>query len=641
VTQPRSGRPPLIVVSGPLPSLSAGRPVVLWDSFEDDHGRHLSLPRELERHFERCQALFVRWRDGLGRIPVRNQCLVEALALEPSDPGSLWWATALPTTPGEQLPAVADILKLLLLEERYAEGVWGDIEYHGSNRPLREVLRSWCTALGVSFTWVRARPRSEAVRLWDKARWYQRLPMFIQAVLRLRAFLRMRRRTGRAPAWKGVAPPDMVIATYFPNVDADAAARGELRSHYWGRLHDLLETRQLRVRWLWVFGAGGGMTLDEAVTAQQAMNARAVSTGHEHLFVESALGAAGLLRGLALYGRFVLASLRFGALKRHFRLPGSLVDFFPLLAADWYSSLRGPGAMVTALYAVAYQAAVRAVPDRTKGLLYVWENQGWEHLLLGAWRMAKRGPAVGVVHVPGCAASMTLRNRLGPVRVADARNLLPDRLAVPGAATGRAMRNLGWPGERLVEVEALRFEALAAAHDRERRPLPDAGRRLLILTGIQPADARIDLELLHRAEQGGGLDRYDQVTIKPHPFCPVDAILNSIPFVCRPEVSQERIEDLCAVHDVVYCASGTTASLHAAWLGMPLIISGHSEGLNLSPFTGDSGAHFACTAAELAGQLANPPRVAMPSDYFTFDVRLPRWTDLLASALGPRADARA
>jgi len=609
-------------------------PVVLWDSFDDDGGRHLSLPLALDRSFEYWQARFVAWRDGLASTRVGGRSLTEALALPGTPRVSLWWPTAVATTAPESLPRVADILKLVIIEQYCTDHGVTSLEYCGDSQVLATVLQRWCRARGSDFAWVRPQPTAPTT---TRARtlWYQRLPHMVKAALYLRGFLRRRRAMGRTPRFEASRAPRLAIATYVPNVDLTAATAGEFRSHYWGPLQDLLRALGVSVRWLWVFSDGGGMTLTEAVALQQRLNRAAGSASDEHVFVESAVGPAGLLRALLVYTRLALASVRFRSLRRQFRLPGSAIDFFPLLADDWYGSLRGAGAMYTALYAESYRATIQELPRSVRGLIYVWEHQSWEYLLLAAWRSTCASLALAAAHVPGCTAQMALRNRLGPARRDDPFMMMPDHLVAIGQPAAEGLRNFGWPAPVVNQAEALRFHHLAGSYGRERRPLPAAGRRLLVVCGILPSEVRLQLDLLAAAARLGGLDRYRSVVIKPHPFCPIGGILPEIPPGHHFDVTAARLETLYAETDVVFCASTTSASLDAAWLGMPVILSGAVEGLNLNPFKGIDGVVFATTVSELHRQLDRPSQIPVAPDYVDLDPALPKWRRLLTELLNP------
>lgn len=557
-------------------------------------------------------------------------------ALATPDGGSLWWSSAFAVTPPESLSRVADVMKLWILEQLFEADRFHHLRYVGSNRPLAEVLRLWSDHEGCAFEW-EPTPAGHSPARHGRPGLRERLPHIAQAALYLRSFLRKwktMRRNRLVPDRE--EPADVVVLTYFPNIDLELSRRGVFRSNYWGDLPALIQSLGLRVRWIWLYSDSRATPLSDAVLLRNVFNDRRRETREEHGFVEEAVTVTGLVRALGNYLRFLRAGVSFRKASRQFVARGSEINFYPILREDWLSSLWGTSAMYSSLYREALFGTIRELPRQTSRLLYLWENQSWEYLLLRAWKAAKTEPALGVAHVPNCPAVMNLRNRLGALKSADKSYALPDGISVVGRPSIRSFERLGWPRGILTAAEALRFQHLAGKQGRDRRDLPAQRRHLLVVTGIMPDEVRLQLELLARAGARGGLSTYSRVSIKPHPFCPVDDVLAELSLTLQPTIVEGSLDKLFGDVDVVYCASSTSAAAEVAWFGLPLILSGAVRGMNLNPFKGVDGVRFAETTLELVTQLQEPPRVDVSPDYFQLDPDLPLWRAALA---GPVVEA--
>ena len=150
-----------------------------------------------------------------------------------------------------------------------------------------------------------------------------------------------------------------------------------------------------------------------------------------------------------------------------------------------------------------------------------------------------------------------------------------------------------------------------------------------MVAGILPEEARFQIQLLKQVDEQGGLEKYDQVLIKPHPGLALDPILKDLKPNFKFNLASRPIIELMEQTDVVYCANSTGASLEAAWLGVPLIILAAMDSMNLNPLFGFPDQSFIKDCAGLLSALENPRPIEMPEDYFFLDEDLHSWKNLL------------
>jgi surface carbohydrate biosynthesis protein (TIGR04326 family) len=596
-------------IEGLQPDRQPNDVVVYWDKFSAEPGT-VSLATRLDDRFEALQARFVDWRDTMAAADLKGRTLSSHLDLGVPGGGSLWWSTTVAATPPETLDRVASVLKLLLLEEIAAAATFSAVRYDGDDARLARVLENWCNSQRHSFTWNgRPAPRG-AFHL-------------VRATRYLLSFLKKR---AQMPAKShATRSSDVAIVTYFPNVVDEAVREGKFESRYWGPLHKLIDGLGLKVRWIWFHSDAGTMTIADAVAFRDSLNEPRAP--HTYEFLEEHWQARHLFASLRLFCRLAWLGFCARRLESRFRCAGSSISFFPLLEDEWRSSFHGAHAMFMAIYAVAFRNAF--VADHPKRLLYVWENQSWEFLLLDAWKRSQTGPAIAVAHTANCSSPMLLRNRIGRNQQESVTRLGPDCLVAIGAPAAKALRDFGWPPAAVTEAEALRYDHLNGAYRSARRAVPDTGRQLLVLTGISRTEAEWQVRLLAEAAAHGGLRRYGRIVFKAHPFCPVNAIVAAAELTLPHSVVTTGLGELLVKSDVVLSGSGTSASTEVSWYGVPQVLIGAQEGLNLSPLRAIPNVRFVVTAPDLAEQLDSPMPTLLDQAYFRLDPELPRWRSIL------------
>jgi surface carbohydrate biosynthesis protein (TIGR04326 family) len=324
-----------------------------------------------------------------------------------------------------------------------------------------------------------------------------------------------------------------------------------------------------------------------------------------------------------------IAAASFGLRKANhlFQPEGSVVDFWPLFAREWIDSLRGVGAIVSCLQVGCLERAVGRLPPQRLGI-YIQENQPWEMALIHAWKVAGHGTLVGVPHTT--VRYWDLRyfhdprsyNRTGRNELP-----LPDRVAVNGPVAKRAYLDAGYPPDRLVEVEALRYLHLGRRLP-ERDAAPPENRQLNVLVCGDFLAATNRKMLAWLVEAVRLLPNRMVCRVKPHPAYPMDPDDLALSAV---EVVEGPLSQLLIDTDVVFASNITSAAVDAYCQGLSVIQMLDGSTFNVSPLRGLAEVSYVSDARELAEALMNPqrPRRSTPVAYFYLEQSLPRWRELL------------
>ncbi len=602
--------------------------VVYWDELVVPVGS-VSIPQLVEDQAETLRDEYVSWCVELGEVRFDGQSLKSRLASRLLGGGSFWWTTLIAQHSPMVTPAIKDVFRLRSLELYYRRGVFTGLEYRGSDKRLAFVLKDWMRSLGHPFSW-HSPPvlfSSGGVR-----RWFDCLPYALQSLLYAGHFLVKRyyyARSGPRPSIQRDA--DLVVFTYFPNIDVEKARAGEFSSSYWGPLPGLFRQLGLRVTWVWFYANSSQLTYQESVALRRQLNSRHFLNHHESfLMLEDFMTLRDVLSAFASYLLLWFRSLKLRPVRQYFRLLDSDINFFSLLKSDWLTSLCGSEAMKHCLYAAAMRATLKRTGPGREGLLYAWENQGWEQILLYLAQNLPMRRTLAFAHTNSCTAPLFMRTVLGKevMTTAGARPL-PDCLVATGEASRDVLVSWGWPAERIHVAEAVRYMELVGKHNMLRRTLPGSNRRLLMVSGYMLSEAIFQVKILQEAADCGALSSYSSITIKPHPFCPVDDLLREMSLPVPVNVAGHRLDVLFQDADVVYAANSTSAAVEAAWFGLPLILTAALDGLNLSPLKGLKGVTFIANAGQLAQSLDTPAQVELWPEYYNLDPELRGWKSLL------------
>jgi surface carbohydrate biosynthesis protein (TIGR04326 family) len=341
------------------------------------------------------------------------------------------------------------------------------------------------------------------------------------------------------------------------------------------------------------------------------------------------MNVATVCRAVILYFRVALKAIGLPTFPDHFHFSNSSMNLWPVMAKDWYSSVLGPKAIDGCLMIATFQSLVSKLPDQEWGI-YLYENQPWEKALIRAWKKNKHGKIFGCQH---SSVRFSLLNYVEDNKIYNLKDYslpLPDFIAVNGNGAKNLLKHVCFPKSKIRVVEALRYMYL-----KDPLTLPKTSdckkskKILLVLTGILPEEVKRQLIFLNKAAEQGALMGYDEVFVKPHPFCPVEPILAKISLQRDFRVIDKPLSQIWPEVSVVYAAHSTSSGLEAALSGLPVIIFLDEDNLNLSPLYQWDGVAHVGRAKDLRKMLkASQPPPLIPG-YFCLDVGLPRWRMLL------------
>ena len=609
--------------------------VLCWQSYAH---RDLvsSVPRYLEDHAERLRARYLTFIHDLGESRIDGKRVVDHLNM--GDGFSFWWMTQLAEKSPFKSPRIYDCLRLLALEEILLEKKPSELALDSSDRNLAQAIRRLCQNLRINFIW---RSGKKSKQEWSLRGFYRALPYPVQGLISLRYLvMRWPLRKLEKPQWFS-GDNAIFLCSYFAHLDPVSGAEGRFYSHQWEGLPKYLHDSGKYTNWIQHFlHRPSDLDAKTGLNWMRLFNRDAYKQGY-HTFLETYLSWNVVLRALKNWFWLNAVSWRLRQISCAFNPRGSAAWLWPLLRSDWRVSLNGPVAISNCLWVELFDAALKDIPHQKIGL-YLWENQGWESALLRAWRRHGHGGIIGVPHAT--IVFWHLNNFDDPRTLNSNQNCakpLPNRLAVNGPMAWKAFTETGYPVERLVEVEALRFQyLLALGSGKSKKPGDDPAsarfqaqglpKRVLILGDFT---IKQTLKMLRCIEAASHLiDAEISLTLKPHPVCPMRR--EDFPTLSF-ELTDRPLAEIMQDFNLAFSSNTSSAGLDALLAGLYVVIFLDDEDFNHSPLRGVEGVRFVRTARELAIALQADRRNEFPpaaGDFFWLDNQLPRWRRVLSKS---------
>ena len=604
---------------------------VLWRDFGDlSSPNNFSLPRIVEENSEILRKRYLSWIFDLGETCIESRRLVDCLDLSPSL--SYWWMTLFVEKCNySKSPHIDDAIRFMAMDSYVNSEAVQSVRFVGASPKLAKVLASWAVQKGFTFTWQQVEERRRSQSSWIE--WlYRKLPHPIQGLswLVVRVLQRWPLRKCGLVDWINTNG-QVTFVSYSDNLVPSEIEKGHFVSRYWGHLPDELKRYECNTNWIHLYSKD--VLLPNAKKAARTINQFNKSAGgaQSHITLDTFLSVKVILNTLRDWFRLMLkgGGLWVPLSKVH----ADKLSLWPLFDDEWSRTIFGQVALSNILFIHQFRAALDALPKQ-RLCVYLQENQGWERALLDAWKAASHGEIVSVSH--STVRFWDLRYFYDSRSYVDhGKNKMPmpDKIAINGPAMMAAYLHGGCPEERLISVEALRYLHLAniKARDNDERKNINCPVRVLVVGDYLLKNTEQQIFLLQSAMEF--LQNKMSFVLKPHPNCP---ILSERYSMLGFGVSDESIDTLLTVSDVVYSNNVTSAAVDAYCAGIPVVSLVTPETLNMSPLRGNGKVLFVSCPLELADALntvaSNPLSIGQSQDFFFIDKMLPRWRQLILAS---------
>lgn len=614
--------------------LDKSNDILLWQSYASKDTL-CSIPCYVDEHGERLRAKYLAFIHDLGESQINAKRVVDHL--DNGDGFSFWWMTQLAEKSPFKSPRIFDCLRLLALEEILLERRPSSLTLVSSDLVLSNAMRVLCNNLRINYFWQAGEKLPQKFSLRSL---YDKLPFFAQGLIALvrHIALRWSLRKLQKPEWFS-GKNTVFFCSYLFNLDVDSCNDGRFYAWQWEELPQYLQNSGKQTNWIHhlVLNAGAPST-NKGIDWLRRFNRDRGKQGC-HAFLDTFLSSAVVWRAFKRWLWLNVTCWRLRKVSRAFTPNGSAVQMWPLMRQDWLTSMSGSVAINNCLWVELFDEVFSKMPHQETGL-YLWENQGWESALLHAWMRHGHGRIIGVPH---STVVFWHLNNFDDARSLNSNKIcakpLPDQLAVNGPMAWEAFASTGYPVERLVEVEALRFQYLlklnadkATFRDnkfKSENVSAKGGSKLLILGDFT---FKQTVRMLKCVESASLLMNHDvSITLKPHPACRIDKDDYS---ALRFNLTDLPLAEIMCDFDYAFSSNVSSAGLDALLAGVPVVIFLEDNCFNHSPLRGIKGVKFARSGQNLADALQlidlNASDHFSAGDFFWLDKKLPRWRNLLS-----------
>jgi len=596
--------------------------VAYWGVYTEDKDRY-SIPRIVEDNADELKNEYLQFLYHLGNKKHKGKSLKEHLAIR--EDFSLWWMSLLVEKSQWKSPHLYTVFRVLALQRLVQETKVNEIKLYGLEKIVAEVIQLFCERLDIKVTVLKVAERckeSSIVSLYNK------LPHVLQAIIYFFRYMILRWPFKKSHTAKFVSGNSGTVAffSYFTNVDLSAAENNQFRSGFWTDLHDVLKQNNICSIWLHMYVKSN--TVPNRKNAFQLIKKFNVNNESQlHNLLDSYINTRLIFSVLRDYCKLIIHTNPLRNRKVFFLLAGSNINLWPILKRDYKCSLFGKTAMFNIIMLNLFESYAKKIPKQQLGL-YLQENQGWERSLIYAWRKMGHGEIIGVPHT--VVSEWDLRHYSDPLEYVTKDMLqlpIPDRVALNGMAAFDSYRKSGFPSEKLLKVEALRYLYLNKYAAKKNIGNGVTGSLRLLVLGDYLSDVTRDqLQLLSDAYQH--FPKGTKLLVKSHPANPI--IPTDWPSLSFQNLDKP-MDELEGLYDVAFTSNPTSAAVDAFLAGKPVLTMLDATSFNMSPLRGKTGVYFVATAHELSHLLSGNliPPLCSQNDFFNTDPMLPLWSDVV------------
>lgn len=587
--------------------------VVLWQSFLPNEAPldWVSLPDEVHEHRISLRKAYQAWLRRVGSTSFRGRSLAHHMRLAP---GLSYWWMALPANFSlEPNSPVYDVVRLLALTRLIDERGATYVRIEADDSGVARLLSRWARDSGRPFI---VGSTSGSPRRGARAAAYRLLPPLAALRVLVGAAAVPRRAVPQVNAGEAAG---IMVVDYLAHLGPRTASAGEFDPRYWGPLVDLLQAQPTPVTWLHLpanpLGRQVAM-LDRRILARLAQG----SPGQRHRLLLDRLSVGVLLRAARDYVRITWRGLT---------TPGhaydeteSRVPTRAAVAVAKRDEFYGRTAMLNALWISLFASELRAAGPQRMGI-FLMENQPWEMAFIAAWRNAGNGPLIGVLHTTALFWSTRLFKDPDAQWTADDEAMpSPDVVVVNGPDMLAQVMAGGYPMDRVVEAEALRFLYSGTLDKASPVAVPP---RVLVMGEYSPTATDHLVDLVTRALPRGA----SNVKFRPHPAA------DSTPAVVLAIDRSESLVDALKCSDIVVCGSLSSVAVDAVLAGRSTVIVADPTLFRSSPAEGLVGVTYVRDDEDMRRALAMTARSDRRPAPFHMDSDLKRWRALIEQVVAP------
>jgi surface carbohydrate biosynthesis protein (TIGR04326 family) len=583
-----------------------------------------SIPKIIEENADNFKSMYLDWVYKLGRENLNGKTVIDQLSIRKDF--SFWWTTLIFEKSKWKSPGIFKSFQLMALFsilERFDD--ISSIDISLSDKNIQKSILEWSTKNNVIINIIDN--QSKKINYFSLNNLFDSSPHFIRAIIWLinYSFRRWPRNRYRYKPNLNSKKDNLLILSYFLNIDKKQVKNNAFRTGYWTSLHDLLPEINKKVNWLHMFVKSNDYSsIKDANYLLNDFNKNNMSSD-SHSLLDNSLCFGVIIGTLKDYLKIVFIGYRMKNIKQYFEIENTKINLWNYLCFDWNCSIFGKTAIANCLYLNLFEKAFNEIPTQSKAL-YLLENQAWEKCMLYAWHKNNHGSIIGVQHTTVSFWDLRHFFNINEYKKLGLHKMpIPDKFALNGPISANMYAKNHIAENKIVDVEALRYLHLDYS-SRKDNNLAIQENTLLVLGDIDPIITFNQMQLLSRALRMITFSL--NIIVKPHPMCAISE--KQFPDINFKIVSNS-LENLRKSYSIAFTSNPTAASLDVYLSGKKVIIMLDSNSFNMSPLRGYKDVDFITTEEELSNKISQVNNIKNypKNNFFYIDLMLPRWNKLL------------
>ncbi len=607
------------------PTFSKHFNMLLWNSYGfEDYPDAISIPKIIERFSQEFRSRYLFWVYEIGETKIKEKSLVDHLELQKRF--SFWWMTAIAEKNNyAKSPQITDAIRLYALEKLINENKINSLELITCNKYLLKSIKLMSSRYKINLKY---KLNKLPERKYSKFKSiYNFLPNILRAFFWLiKYFLnhsKIAKETNHSE-WKN-STGNITFISYLINLDKTNIEKNNVfKNDYWTELPKKLSKLGVKTNWLHIYVNSNGSSLSQDQLISNITNMNNMDNNSQlHVTLSSFLSIKIILN--TIFDLCILFIKNIG-LKKKLLKTGNDNFLWPLFAKEWNNSLTGQLAAHNLLFHHLFKSSLSKLPVQKKGI-YLMENQGWEYGLIHQWELNGHHCLIGYPHTVVRYWDLRYFFNYGLLHKTSSNSLpIPEKIACNSKFIFQYHIDNGYPYNKLVEVESLRYLYLLKYDRRKKNSVTDCVN-ILMVGDYLSSNTKIQIKMLSNVINR--LKIKVRVTFRPHPACKMD--LSEYSYF-QLEERDQGIEKLLATNDIIYTSSTTAAAIDGYCYGLKVISFLDGNTLNLSPLRNFDDVSFVNSENELKKSILNNSKLIHKRDrklYFNLNEELIAWLKIL------------
>ena len=589
--------------------------IYLWNSYDDS--KYSSIPLLLEKNSKNYRSKYLEFIFNLSNKKIDNQNIIEYLLIEKDF--SLWWMNKLIEKSPFHSKSIFASLKLLLLADLVNEKKINKITLYSNDKKLHFTLKEFCNDKNIKYYYINKYRREFNLKFSSI---FYSLNYSIKAIIYILYYyfkiFKFKKNTGEKINY---SKADISIISFLAHLNESAFKTGIFETYLWGKLPSFLINQKNKINFFHIY-----MNLPKIKKKQEinlSINKINNSINYQgyHQLTDSFVSINLILKVIKFW---IILHFKTYNIKKYntvFRVNKSNLNLSYYLKEDFLDSIYGKEGIMNILWLELSKKIFKNINHQKYGI-YIYENKPWEIAMIYSWKKYNHGKLIGVADstIPFWHLYYFQDKKI--YNIDNEYSLpVPDSVAINGEVSFNALTNSGFNENRIISVEALRYNYLKKNLSEKK-----SYNEVLILGDLSSESMINFLKLIEET-----IKKIKKInfSIKFHPVKKIN--LNSF-MKSKIKIVDQPLNEILHKFDCVISANSTSASVDAYISGLEVIILYDNENLNLNPLKDYNDVHFVNNSSKLAEILINNIRKNKNSilrdKYFNINKDLPKWKNI-------------